>query len=76
VLEVRRRLALADRHEQAVGVEEIILLADLDVLIGLARMSGTLQERELRAFSIWSSPSSPGSSPSMMGHERPYDPTT
>src|SRR5215470_10282867 len=31
--EVRRRLALADRHEQTISADEIVFLADLDVLI-------------------------------------------
>src|SRR5262245_30637488 len=35
VLEIGGRLSLANRHQQAVGAEQIILLADLHVLIVL-----------------------------------------
>jgi hypothetical protein len=33
VPQVRLRLSLADRHEQAIGADDVIFLADLDVLV-------------------------------------------
>ena len=43
IAQVRRRLVLLGRHQQAVAAQEIVLLADADMIVASAQMSSRHQ---------------------------------